>query len=330
MTLIFADGFEDGSAGWVLTNISVGAGRFGNGLTVTSGSGIATASMSSTAGPIIAGFAFKPTGIGGGFFTFAGGVADSHVSLIRGSSGEIIVHNAGTVRGSSAIGVLPSGAWSYVEVKAVIHATTGSVIVRVNGVQILSLTNIDTADSSTMTSWLKLGATPSTNGTIGNAFDDFYLVDTTGTVNNDFLGEIAVEHLRPASDDTAQWLGTDGNSVNNYDLVDEAGAFNGTDYVASSTIGHRDLYVPTPSSRPITSPVVAVMVSTVAQKTDVGTRTVKMCVKEGAGGTVRQSAELGLPSSFGEINAIFERKGDGSQFTVADVNNLRFGIEVVS
>ena len=66
----------------------------------------------------------------------------------------------------------------------------------------------------------------------------------------------------------------------------------------------------------------------VSQKTDAGVRTVKMNVKEGAGGTVRQSADLGLPTTFGEVWSIFERKGDGSQFTVADVNALRFGLEV--
>ena len=139
-----------------------------------------------------------------------------------------------------------------------------------------------------------------------------------------------VEHLRPAADEATQWLGSDGDSSNNFQLVDEAGTYSGTDYVASSTVGQRDLYVPGVSARPITSPVFGVVVAAVAQKTDAGVRTVKLDVKEGSGGTVRQSAELGLPTTFGELRAVFERKGDGSQFTMADVNALRMGVEVVT
>ena len=90
----------------------------------------------------------------------------------------------------------------------------------------------------------------------GNAYDDVYICDTTGSVNNNFLGELTVEHLRPASDDTAQFLGSDANSTDNWALVDEAGTYNGADYVASSTVGQRDLYVPAPigSSEHVTGP----------------------------------------------------------------------------
>ena len=182
---------------------------------------------------------------------------------------------------------------------------------------------------STTANLLGVGTAPARRQT-GNAWDDVYIADATGTLNNDFLGELTVEHLRPAVDDTAQWLGSDANSVDNWALVDEAGAYNGADYVASSTIGQTDLYTPAASARAITSPVLGVVVAAVAMKTDAGTRTVKLDVKEGSGGTVRKSAELGLPTTFGELRAVFERKGDGSQFTIADVNALRMGIEVVT
>ena len=137
-----------------------------------------------------------------------------------------------------------------------------------------------------------------------NAYDDVYIADTTGSYNNDFLGELTVEHLRPASDDTAQWLGSDANSVDNYALVDEAGTYNGADYVASSTVGQRDLYVPTASTQPITSPVVGVVVAAVAMKTDAGTRTAKL-VRQGR--LRRNSPPVGRSRSADHVRGVAGR-----------------------
>jgi hypothetical protein len=334
MALLFADGFEDGTTPWTLSNSALGTGRFGNGLVAGTAAGRAELGFTATAGPIIVGFAFKPAGAGG-FVQFHATVSSAglHVGLTRGASGEIIAYRTSTsnVLGTSAVNVLPAAAWSYVEAKITIHDTTGTVVVRVNGVEVLNLSGLDTKDGSATTTALVVlggGVGGGAAGVTANAWDDVYLADTTGSVNNNFLGELTVEHLRPAVDDTAQWLGSDGNSTDNWALVDEAGAYNGADYVASSTIGQRDLYTPAASARATTSPVYGVVVAAVAQKTDAGTRTAKLCVKEGSGGTVRQSADLGLPTSFGELRAVFERKGDGSQFTIADVNALRMGMEV--
>jgi hypothetical protein len=335
MTLLFADGFEDGTVPWTLgSSMALGTGRGGNGLVTGNTSSSAEVGFTVTAGPIITGFAFKPAGAGyiGGFWGSAG--LNAHVILTRGSGGEIIVTRGPTspvTIGTTATGLLTVGSWNYIELKTTIHDTTGIVVLKVNGVQVLNLTNVDTKDSSvTTTASLRLGAGVAGNlpTVLSNAWDDVYIADATGTVNNDFIGDVIVEHLRPVSDDTAQWLGSDANSVNNWDLVDEAGTFNGADYVASSTVGQRDLYTSTSSTKPITAPVAGVVAVAVAMKTDAGTRTVKLDIKEGSGGTVRASADLGLPTTFGEIRAVFDRKGDGTAWTVADVNNLRMGYEV--
>jgi hypothetical protein len=333
MALLFADGFEDGTSAWSLENtMSLGTGRSGNGLTGRS-VGRAQVGVTTTFGPLIVGVAYKiDDAVASNIMEF-GDLGPYGLIVGRGVAGEIVVscqNQFPAILGSSAPGVIPPSAWCYVEAKVFLSDTVGTVAVRVNGVQVLNLSNVDTLDNVNMTgiTYIRLAYANISPSPAFAWFDDFYLCNTTGTVNNDFLGEISVEHLRPASDDTAQWLGSDSNSVNNWDLVNEPGAFDGADYVASSTVGQRDLYVPTPSTRPTSSPVVGVIVNAVAMKTDAGTRTVKLECKEGAGGTVRQSADLGLPTSFGEIRAIFERKGDGSQFTVADVNALRFGVEV--
>lgn len=333
MTLLFADGFEDGTMAWTLTNSMVaGAGRYGGGLVAGGSVSGADFGFGATAGPIIVGFAVKPMGTGAIGLLYDGANA-FHAGLVRGSGGEITVQRRSTVLGTSAADVLPLGAWSYVEMKLTVHDTTGAVAVRVNGVQVINLTNVDTRDGTpTTASTLRLGYGLTGGGATvtDNAYDDVYICDANGTVNNDFLGELTVEHLRPGGTDTAQWLGSDGDSTANFALVDEPGVYDGTDYVGSSTVGQRDLYIPVASSRLGTTPVYGVVVAAVAMKSDAGARTVTLDAKEGSGGTVRTSAAVGLPTSFGELRAVFERKGDGSQFTVADVNALRVGIEVAT
>ena len=333
MTLLFADGFEDGLSAWAVANgsFTIGTGRFGNGAVAASNVAMDTGLTPSNS--VIGGMAFKPNGAGAfmGFMDTASGFA--HVGLSRGTGGEIVAHrgNAATIS-TTAGGVIPIGAWSYIELKTTIHDTTGILVIRVNGVEVLNITGVDTRSSGSTTNTFRAGAVLGSPLGVGpgGVHDDIYICDATGTFNNNFLGEVMVEHLRPASDDTSQWIGSDGNSVNNWDLVDEIGTPNTADYVASSTVGQRDLYLPTSSSRPASNPVRGVMVSAVVQKTDAGTRTAKLMIREGAGGTERQSSELGLPTSFGELRAMWDRKADGTTWSVADVNALRFGIEVTA
>lgn len=334
MALLFCDGFEDGTTYWALTSTATGTGRSGTGLV---GSGNAQYTLvATTAGPLIVGCAYKPpSGAAGAttsVMTFQNNSGGSiHVVIGRGGNGEVVVQRFSTVLATSAAGILPLNTWCYVEVKVVIHDTTGSVVVKVNGATIHSLTGIDTRDSpSTDVAQVLLGGQWAGIPASGTAWDDVYIADSTGSFNNDFIGDVIVEHLRPAADDTAQWLGSDGNSTNNYDLVDEAGTYSSTDYVTSSTVGQRDLYTVTSSAKSATTAVAAVMVVAVAVKTDTGSRGVKLDIKEGSGGTVRQSAELLLPTSYGELRATFDRKGDGTGWTVADVNALRIGYEVSS
>ena len=261
MTLLFADGFEDGSLGWTFGGIgtALGAGRFGNGLVTGGSSAYATTGFPPTTAVMTAGVAFRPVA-SSGFMAFYDG-ALANISLARGAGGEVIAHTGVTVLGSSASGVLPAGAWSYVELRATVHQTTGIVVVRVNGVEVINLANQDTQSSSVVShTALRLGNNAAQGAVTGDAFDDVYICNGLGSYNTTFLGDLTVEHLRPGADDTVQFVGSDGNSVDNFQLVDEAGAYNGADYVASSTVGQRDLYTPVASARAGSSGVFGVLV----------------------------------------------------------------------
>ncbi|HTW70764.1 MAG TPA: hypothetical protein VME47_12815, partial [Acetobacteraceae bacterium] len=68
------------------------------------------------------------------------------ITLNNSGNGSLSAYRNGTLLGSSSAGVVPLDSWYYVEVGAVIASgTDGSVSVRINGVQALNLTGINTA-----------------------------------------------------------------------------------------------------------------------------------------------------------------------------------------
>ena len=70
-------------------------------------------------------------------------------------------------------------------------------------------------------------------------FDDVYLMAGTG---DEFLGDCTVATLLPTGNGFVnQFVGSDGNSTDNYLLVDEQPP-SSTDYVGSATTGQQDLY----------------------------------------------------------------------------------------
>jgi len=132
-----------------------------------------------------------------------------------------------------------------VEIKAVIHGSTGSVEVRVNGVTVASASNIDTHASDAESTG---SGTPNANvseisflgrGTTANNLvayvDDIVVWDGTGSYNNDFIGDQRVYALAP-NGDTAQadWTALSGSGFSN---IDEADPDEDTSYLYAAAPG---------------------------------------------------------------------------------------------
>jgi hypothetical protein len=106
--------------------------------------------------------------------------------------------------------------FNYFEIKATIHDTTGSIELRINGVPALNLVNQDTRNAGTgVVNAIRIGGTNSF-GPIW-AMDDLYICNTSGSTNNDFLGDIRVDTLYPNADGTySQWTPSAVNGAHRY------------------------------------------------------------------------------------------------------------------
>ena len=170
---------------------------------------------------LIVGFAFNPTtaAVGGGGAVLAlmeGG--SEHIQVNFNSTGQFTVYRGpgnGTLLGTASISV-GLNQFNYFEIKATIHDTTGSVEFRINGVTALNLVNQDTRNAGTgVVNAIRIGGINSF-GPIW-AMDDFYVCNTSGTTNNDFLGDIRVDTLYPNADGAfSAWTPSAANGAHRY------------------------------------------------------------------------------------------------------------------
>ncbi len=221
----------------------------------------------------------------------------------------------------SAVQIHPRG-WSHVEFRLTQGTSNGTLDARVNGVLAISLAGRDTVLGGGQLAAAFLGAHDGTEPATQLDFDDFWLCDTAGTINNSFLGDCRVDLLN-----------ADGAGTNNAFAV--VGAPSGwqavsdsdeASFIRSSALGQRSTFsfsnLPTMS----TPTVFGAQVVGLARKTDAGSSAFTgVCVSAGVTGTQAGSPlleELSLRM------AVIERNPNGNAvWTEAALNAAEFGVQ---
>jgi len=212
--------------------------------------------------------------------------------------------------------------WNYFEFKIVAGTgTNGSIEVRINGIVYNTWTGITTINNATYTQFDGIRITiPSTN----NKIDDFYLLNASGTINNNFLGDSRVDVLVPTGSGTYTQLTTFGSSQN-WQNVDEVPA-NTSDYNYSDVVGTQDTYTfaDLPAS---TLSIAAVQSQIYAAKTATGPRNVDPLIL--SNGILVVGSDFALSQSFTYTTQVYERDpGTGAAWTLSGFNAAEFGVRV--
>lgn len=259
------------------------------------------------------------------FFNTTGSAVTPELSLVNDSGGLKLYRgsSSGTLL-ATATGTYSTAIWRHYEVKVTIADSGGTVEVRVDGVVALTFTG-DTRNTTTGTAGLdRIVWWGSTSGS--GAWDDIYILDTTGSVANNFLGDVRINTLAPTSDSSVQFTRSTGAS--NYLCVDEGKYNSDTDYVESATVGHIDKYGYADLSASV-STVHAVQALTWAKKTDAATRTMRNKIYSNA--STADGATYGLTTTYAPYAQIATLNPDGSvQWTPTTVNAALAGFEVIS
>lgn len=173
-----------------------------------------------------------------------GGAVTRHIYL-KLSNGDfsIKVNRGTTVLFTSSSGVIPFNSWFFLEFKVTIHDTAGTVQVRVDGVDVINETSVDTRNggSDGLIDRIEFGSAE--NNSIQLRVCDIHLINEQGSAPlNDLIGPHTIESLRTdAAGNYTNWTPSAGD---NHDAVDDpTEAFHDSDstYV-ETTVAERDSY----------------------------------------------------------------------------------------
>ena len=255
------------------------------------------------------------------FLGFANSADNRNVELRVNTLGRLYVSiRQGAAYYDTNINIF-TNTWYYVEMKAYCASSGGYVIVRLNGVEILNVSGINTAYNSN---------NPNTErfkimGHDWFFFDDWYICDNSGTKNNDFLGDIKVLSYTPSRDGSRIDF-TPVGATSNYQAVNETLQNSDTNYVTQSGIGMYDLYGFTAPS--ISGSLLGIQQTVTARKDDSGTRFIKLIGSYGSNNA--ESSSISLLDTYRTYFNIYEsRIGTNEDWSFNDLNSAEFGFKIV-
>lgn len=348
MSLVAMTGFDHdvyGSRyGAIATGSIVSPGRFGRGryLRFTNGNSYLDFNFfpAEYHNSIVTGFAcwehlntYVDLAYQSSFIRLFGDAGQDHISIYwtqpaAGQRAIRVRRGDGTILATSSPILIPnSGAtWRYFEFKVTIDDTAGEVVVRRDGVPVINLTGVDTRNGGTAANIHSMRYGQNSDNNYGS-LDDIYLIRNDGTGLTDFMGEIEVEALLPnGNGNYSQLVGSDGNSTDNYLLVDDGPGVSDADYAGSATDGAIDTYTMGNLIRTSTT-VHAVQLGFRTRKSDTTAKSVRRIIR--SGGIDHTGADIPLASSFAWNREVLEQNPiTSANWTQSDIDGLETGVEV--
>jgi hypothetical protein len=333
MALLFMDGFSHYSSLLFKWNtisgsptINASAGRIYGGALVSVGSQFITRTSNEKYQELIIGFAHKPV------TNLANAVLIALRNSLQGATNYINIDwDTSNTRylyrlGTNTVGIsepIVLGEWYHLQLKIRVDNITGSYEFRLNNATEVSATNVDTQPSSTPTNYIDTILFGSQN-TGTHHFDDFYLCDTSGSINNDFLGDVVVETIFPNANGTkTQFSPSTGT---NFENVDDVTHDSDATYNSSSTLNNADTF-DFPSLATSGGTVFGIQTNLVARKAAVGIRKMSDVIISNT--NEYDGNETALGANYANISQIHEVNPDtSSAWTISGINSAEFGYKI--
>lgn len=265
-----------------------------------------------------------------------------HVKLSLNSDGTFsLLVNDGTgdaLLAQSTEG-LQSSSWSYLECKWVIHATTGSVVVRVNGVTVLDYsgnTRRYGVVGPGLGVWnavrlLAIASSASSAPFATARHCDLYLADlaaSDGDDVSDFLGDGVIDTIMPngpgASTGWAASSGANWDTTNDLPAPDDDGS-----YVSAATPGLQDTY--NFQDIPAGAEVKGVHVNLLARKETEGSSAIAPVVRQGSTDYVGPTQGVASTSYDRYLTQPYDlNPATMAKFTAAEINAGQFGVKKIT
>ena len=330
MTVLFMDGFEHYNTaamaynkwggGGSMPNPNTAYGRHDQGVALRSSSAdYLSRGLGSDLATIVVGLSLRVNAHTGGrlkVFLDSGTyqacirtTSDGRIQAWRGSTTALLAETAQFT--------LTTGVWHHVETKITIDNTAGAVEVRLNGVTVINVSGVDTTTTANDTiDTFQLGPNDDVD------IDNFYILDTVGTIAADFVGDCQVEDLYSSgAGNSSGWTPSAGS---NYENVDEKPPDGDTTY-NSDAATNKDTHA-MDNLATTSGEVFAVQTVLYERKDDTGACEVRPVLRQGT--TDYPGTNVALTESYGFDSEVFEDDPDTSaQWTIAGVNSVEAGYE---
>lgn len=221
---------------------------------------------------------------------------------------------------SSGLG-LATNTWYYLEMKATTHNSNGSYYVELAGVNIFTATGIDTQTGPNAYSdnVRFFGASSSPE------WDDIYILDASGSVNNDFLGDSKIVSISPDGDDTANFT-TSTPNASHYANVDENPSDDDSSYVEDSTTNTTDLY--DYDAAPSLGTVHGIQINTVCRQSDTTAFSLITPIESNGTQDDDSSQSIGTTSYVIKTRVSEEDPDINGAWTETSLSAAKFGVKV--
>lgn len=328
MALLWMDSFDtyataDLAAKYTIANGLIAAGQGRRGTACLQGSTGPTLAFPASTAACISGAAVKPASFSGAckIFGLYLGSGNAQVSLLNNVSGFLEVRRGdyvGTLLGTAVSNPLSTAAFAFVEWKVVVHPSAGSVTAYVNGVAVITLTGINTAQTGSA-GWDRMQLA---GGAGSCSFDDWYVLDDTGAAPlNAVLGDVRVDARVPTA--AGATTGFTPSTGANWQNVDDATPNGDTDFNSTLSVPATDTF--TVQDAPVAGATLyGVQVSINAKKLDAGTCSLAPVVRHA--GTDNVGADVALSTNYLYFTKVFgTNPGTGAAWVEADFNAAEFG-----
>ena len=310
------------------TLLEIDDGRFSESksLRSTNGGTIEVTSFSlGTSATIVTGFALKVDTIVNNLLLLElRDGATTHIVMRLQSDGELGIYRNTTLLGTTTGLNLLANNWYHIGLKVTIDNSAGAVELRVGEATVLNLTSQDTQNG---------GSAQVTSITLRKSssaltvwWDDWYIADTSGGVNDDFLGNVKVAAIFPDGEgNTNDWTPSAGSD--NSAMVDETTIDGDSTYVEASVSADKDLY--TYDSIPgNVGTILGVQVNSTVRETDASPFSLFTVARSNTTESDGSAQPIGTTNYIDQRRIIETDPDTASAWTESGVNAAEFGVKI--
>lgn len=267
---------------------------------------------------IILGFAFKVNGVIDNYQLVGLGNRSPYTTSIKLlSNGSITVlstnSSSSITRATSQPSIIQPNTWYYLEAKIVTSTnSTGSIQIKVDTTTVISSSSISTV---VLNSGINTFYIPGNSYKI--IYDDIYVLSTSGSVNNNFLGIQKVYVAYPES------VGSNTSWSVNGQIPD---TLNTNNYIYSNTTGNISTFNLQDFNSTL-STITGLQVGLGTKKEGSNTRTISSYLYDGTG--YLDTKQFKVTNNYKINSVVYDQHPSSTTWTRSNLNSMEFGIKNV-